>query len=410
MQQCSQMELRNYRLAALGRRLPAFKRSGRISLGTADLKQLTDDQLWAAHDAACSRLGRRPGTYVAQSGGQVSLLDVKAELARRMLKDCRFCERQCRVDRTRGETGFCGAGVQSRFFFEQTLWGEELPVIPSHEIFFCGCNLRCKYCYSWESVLDPSRGTPVTASDLAGLIDRRRLEGAANVNLIGGEPTVHLAAILEALKLTTTPAAVVWNSNFLMSAETMKLLDGVVDLFLGDFRFGSDECAERLGGVSRYVEAAKRNFLLAAGSADLIIRHLVVPGHVECCLRPVAEWVAANLPEAPFNLMFQYTPFFEALTDPRLSRQLTPDEEHRAAEIVSSLGLNTKRWNRPLKRQSAAAEIGQGPLDTTITIAPDGRVGIMHLHGELLELANSLAKRGNSYGRSTTACKNRTRR
>ncbi len=358
------MELRNYRLAALGRRLPAFKLVDRIPTRIKDLDQAADAQLWEAHDEACGQLARR--TRAASAGGtkRVSLLDVKAELARRMLKACTLCERGCRADRTQGPNGFCGVGSRSRYFFEQVLWGEELPLVPSHEVFFSGCNLRCRYCYSWECVLEPERGAVVDAAALAGLIDSRRMEGAANVNLIGGEPTVHLPAILDTLKLVTQPTAVVWNSNFLMSSDTMKLLRGVVDLFVGDLRFGNDECASKLGGFGLYVEPARRNFLAAAESADLVIRHLVVPGHVECCLRPIAEWVAQNLPGVPFNLMFQYTPFFEALADAGLSRTLSPEEQQRAAQIVSSLGLNTHKWNLPLNCRRTPGKVGKGRLNT----------------------------------------------
>ncbi len=238
-------------------------------------------------------------------GNCPTLLDLKIELAQRLAAKCSLCERRCGVDRTVGERGFCGVGARSHYFFEQILWGEEAPLVPSHEVFFSGCNLRCRYCYSWQSLLDTSCGVRWEPADLAVLVKNRRREGAVNVNLIGGEPTVHLPNILRFLKILDAPTAVVWNSNFYMSCEAMSLLSGVVDLYVGDFRFGNDCCARELGGVDGYFAAAARNFKSAARSGDVIIRHLLVPGHVDCCLRPIAQWTAENLPEAPFNLMFQ---------------------------------------------------------------------------------------------------------
>ena len=371
-------------------------RLDRAKLPVHDLNALTDDELWCLHNDAIAAQSNAVARRSRAKRAQVSLLDVKIELAHRMLSSCRLCERHCGVDRTRGQTGFCGVGGDSFYFFEQTLWGEEPPLVPSHEVFFSGCNLRCKFCYSWESLFDTHRGVLFEPRAFADLVSSRRREGAANLNLIGGEPTVHLPSILKSLKLVDNPTPVVWNSNFHMSVETMRLLHGLVDLYLGDFRFGNDRCAQEIGGVSGYVAAAERNFLMAAESGDLIIRHLVLPGHVDCCLRPIAQWVARRLPDVPFNLMFQYTPFHDALDDPELCRSLTPEEELEATNIVSALGLNTQSWKRPLKRGPQPRAIGKGELTTTITIRPDGRVGVMHLHGELLDIVQSLAQGGQS--------------
>ncbi len=323
------------------------------------------------------------------------MLDLKIELARRMLSGCTLCENRCRVDRTRGEKGICGVGSDSRFFFEQILWGEEAPLNPSHEIFFSGCNMRCKFCYSWESILNPSRGEEVRPEELGRLIGRRRREGARNVNLIGGEPTVHLPNILRSLKFVDSPTAVVWNSNFLMSEETMRLLDGIVDLYVGDFRFGNNTCAQAVANTGGYVEAAARNFRLAAKTGDLIVRHLLLPGHTDCCLRPIAEWLARNLSETPFHVMFKYVPFYEALSDPQLSRSLTREEEREAERVASDLGLNTPRWSRP-SRRTGGRNVGKGEISTTIILQPDGKVAVMHLHEQLMSLTRALTNEGDT--------------
>jgi putative pyruvate formate lyase activating enzyme len=382
------MALELYRSVAAGKRLPAYVRTARRRLGPINLEELDTHELWALHDA-----GAR-GHPSTDSGP--SLLDLKIELAERMLGECRLCEHQCGVDRRGGEAGICGVGTNSRYFFEQIIWGEEAPLNPSHEVFFSGCNMRCKFCYSWETILDPGRGMPVLPEEFGRLIGRRRREGALNVNLIGGEPTVHLPSILRSLGFIDSPTAVVWNSNFLMSQHTVRLLNGIVDLYVGDFRFGNDACAQAVAGTDGYFEAAARNFRLAAGTGDVIVRHLVLPGHVDCCLRPIAEWMAENLPETPFNLMFQYMPFYEALNDPMLCRSLTPQEECDARRLVLSLGLNISRWNRPLPQGTERREVGSGEISTTIIVRPDGRVAVMHLHSQLMNLARALKSGGDT--------------
>ena len=318
------------------------------------------------------------------------ILDHKIDECRKLMESCCLCERRCGINRLAGEVGFCGVGEQCRISLEQILCGEEAPLVPSHEVFFTGCNLRCKYCYSWQSVIDPQRGRLVCAEELADIVSARKNEGAVNLNLIGGEPTVNLLAILETIKCLDVSTAVVWNSNFYMSQECMQLLDSIVDLYVGDFRFGCDECARSIAGVKDYTEIAKRNFLFASKSADIIIRHLVIPGHIECCFKPIAEWVSHNIPDIPFNLMFQYTPFYEALDDMQLSCSLSDDEKQRAMEIAELYNLNIESWKIPLQDISDKYPAGAGDIETTITIRPDGKVCILHVHKELLDIVNAL--------------------
>ena len=377
----SHHKLSTYRRVASGVRLPRFVQAAWRKVDIADLSELSLEELWAQHDE-CRAVGRKRPS--------VSLLDVKAALAARMLENCALCDRRCGVNRTKGERGFCNVGSESNFFFNDILYGEELPLVPSHEVFLSGCNMRCKYCYSWKSVLDTSQGCKLIHEDFAHTVKQFKSEGAINLNLIGGEATVHLPNILEMLKHVSCRTPIVWNSNFFMSEETMRLLDGIVDLYVGDFRFGNDTCARELGGVDRYFTAAARNFQTAANESDLIIRHLVVPGHVECCLAPIAQWVANNLPDTPFNLMFQYAPYHEAEGDPMIGRTLSASEEKLAHEIVSDLKLNTEVWNRPITGAAKKPSHRDHELETTITIRPDGRVAIARMYGELLPIVEVL--------------------
>jgi putative pyruvate formate lyase activating enzyme len=374
--------LDRYRQAATGAALPRYIHTAEKHTDISNIASASLDDLWSAHD--------NPGTH----SNDCSLLDVKIEIAKRSMQKCSLCEWQCGADRAEGETGFCGVGSDSYYFFEQILCGEETPVIPSHEVFFSGCNMRCKFCYSWQSLEDPSYGKLLNATDFADIVKNRRAEGAVNLNLIGGEPTIHLMNILQAIKSFKSPVPIVWNSNFYMSVDTMRLLDGIVDLYLGDLKYGNNICASQIGGIKHYYETVTRNFISAASSSDIIIRHLLLPGHVECCFRPIARWISKNMPDIPFNLMLQYTPFYQALDDPELSKSLTSEEIAEANSIASSLNLNMKEWNKPLDIECPASSIGTGELSTTVIIRPDGRVTFMHLHNDLLQVVESLENGG----------------
>ncbi|MHB1455452.1 MAG: radical SAM protein [Armatimonadota bacterium] len=381
------VDLQDYRRVATGEKSPAYLECKRKHLGDVDLTGASTSDLWNLHNQSL---------FVVDAQSGPTLLDLKIELVDRILSECILCERRCGINRRSGEIGYCGTSDASFCFFEQILWGEEEPLIPSHEVFLSGCNMRCRTCYSWDAIVNPSLGTQFTPESLAGTIDLRKSEGAVNVNLIGGEPTVHIPNILKALRSVTKPTAVVWNSNFFMSEESMKLLDGVVDLYAGDFRFGNDDCAKRIADTSAYFETAARNFQLASESGDVIIRHLLLPGHVECCFKPVAEWAAEHLPDVPFNLMFQYIPCAAALDDPALCRTITSEEAAQASEIAASLGLNTTSWRTPLDGIDQKPYSGSGEVSTTISIRPDGRVVIMHVHGELLGVIEALESGGNT--------------
>lgn len=273
-----------------------------------------------------------------------SLLHLKRALAWRMLESCEFCERRCRRNRRRGEVGFCGLAAEARLSSEFLHMGEEACLVPSHTFFFIGCNFYCVYCQNWTISRRVETGMPVTGEYLAELAKKRRLgEGSRNVNLVGGDPTPSLHVILDMLLSLDVNVPIVWNSNMYMSLEAVKLLHGVVDVYLGDFKYGNDECARRLSKVPRYFEVVSRNFLLAREQgAELLIRHLVLPNHVECCTRRVLEWIAENLGNrARVNIMAQYRPEFEAYRHAELSRRVSAEEMRRAFAIASELGL----WN-----------------------------------------------------------------
>jgi putative pyruvate formate lyase activating enzyme len=133
---------------------------------------------------------------------------------------------------------------------------------------------------------------------------------------------------------------VVWNSNSYYSEETAKLLAGFVDVYLLDFKYGSNECAERISDAPGYWEACTRNHLYGKEHGELLIRVLVLPKHLKCCTEPILNWIAENLGTwVRVNIMFQYRPEWRANEVPELQRRLTAAERKKAIELANEAGL-----------------------------------------------------------------------
>lgn len=295
--------------------------------------------LWEAHDRAVVALDyESPG----ESAPKNSLLDLKIELAQRVLKDCHFCERRCGIDRTARERGFCGVDAQSRLSSEFLHMGEEACLVPSHTFFFTGCTFNCAFCQNWTISRRIEEGTPITGKMMADTAKRRRIaEKSRNVNLVGGSPTPNTHTILEMLGEMDVNVPIIWNSNMYMSEETMRLLDGCIDVYLTDFKYGNSDCAVRLSKVKNYWEIVARNHLHAGRQAELLIRHLVIPGHVKCCSGPIIEWIAENFGDrARLNIMDQYRPEFKAFNMPDINRRVTAGEMAEVFSIARSRNLN----------------------------------------------------------------------
>jgi len=277
---------------------------------------------------------------------RASFLDVKVAIARKMLESCSFCENRCGVNRLLGQRGVCrldSATIVSSYFHHL---GEEAPLVPSGTIFYGGCSFRCVFCQNYDISQEyPYPGFAVSARKLAAIQEELRRTGARNVNHVGGDPTPNLHTILESFKYLEVNVPQIWNSNQYLTTESVELLLDVIDLWLPDFKYWSDECAARLSGVKRYKEVVTRNLKLAAEHGDMIIRHLVLPNHVDCCTLPILRWIAENLPreKVVVNIMDQYRPEYLVLRYParfkEIARRVTSEEMKRAYEEARRLGL-----------------------------------------------------------------------
>lgn len=274
---------------------------------------------------------------VMKAGAREDIVDRTAR-ARDALRSCGLCPRNCRVDRTAGATGFCGLTDTARSFREVLHYGEEEELVPSHQVYFAGCNLRCEWCTVADWNESPQDVPELDVQAMRECIRRRHAEGARSLNLLGGEPTVSLAGILPLLGDLPAGLSVVWNSNMYFSQTAAALLDGVVDVYLADFKCGNETCSERLLGAADYVETVKENLAFARSSADLIVRYLVLPGHGSCCMGPIFHWLKEAIPDVKLSIRADYLPPVAGEHAP----MRLPDEREVAGtfDLAERLNLN----------------------------------------------------------------------
>lgn len=328
------------------------------------LKEMKEEELWSLHqelhEEAEEMFKEMYGSGLDEEKLKPvdpSYLDLKIEISRRILGKCRFCEWRCGVNRLAGERGVCkltDKAYVASFFHH---YGEEAPLIGvekqggSGTIFFVSCNLHCVFCQNWDISHPRGRledaGVEVDAKRLAIIAKKLRAEGAANINYVGGDPTPNTQLIIESLKFLDVNVPLLWNSNMYMSEETMKLLIDLIDIWLPDFKYWSNECARRLsnvGGRIGYREVVTRNHLIAAKHGDMIIRHLVLPNHIECDTKPILRWISENIGDKVLvNIMEQYRPDHLVLERPEkyrdVSRRLTKEELMEAYSYADKLGI-----------------------------------------------------------------------
>jgi putative pyruvate formate lyase activating enzyme len=253
---------------------------------------------------------------------------------------CLLCEHRCGANRRAGERGPCKAGAEARVFRHRIEVGEELELIPSHLFYLSGCDLRCAFCIAEENAFDPRRGVLLTGEFLAEAVEWGRARGARNIQWVGGEPTIHIPSILQAMGECSQLSPIVWKSDFYGTPDAFDLLQGVVDIYVADLKFGQDECARRIAGVDNYFAVVTRNLKTLAATSNLIIRHLLLPGHFDCCFRPIARWLGDNMPNAKFSIRDGYMPKWRAKHVPELATCLDRHDSVRAHSLSAEQGLN----------------------------------------------------------------------
>ncbi|MBL8849103.1 MAG: radical SAM protein, partial [Planctomycetaceae bacterium] len=204
--------------------------------------------------------------------------------------------------RNAGERGVCKATDTTRVFRHRVEYGEELEIIPSHLFYLSGCDLRCAFCIAGANAFDPGRGEELTPELFRTAVAWGIEQGARTLQWVGGEPTIHLPRILQVMSSCDTLPPIVWKSDFYGTPEAFHLLDSLVDTYIADFKFGNDGCAQRIASVDNYVAIVTRNLQTAARQGNLIVRHLLLPGHFDCCFVPILQQLRRALPGVKFSL------------------------------------------------------------------------------------------------------------
>jgi putative pyruvate formate lyase activating enzyme len=272
----------------------------------------------------------------------IVLQALKATQAAAQLANCHLCPFDCGLARAQGR-GACRVGVQSYVASEMLHMGEEELLRPAHAIFFSGCTATCSFCTAARFAFRPTYGVPVTAQQLAARIEQRQIEGARSVCFIGGDPAPHIPLIIETLAMLGAQRRIpaVFNSNFYLSDVALDLLAGIIDIYLPDLKFGPaagpQSCGERIGGMPDYWRTVTGCIeRVRSGGNRLIVRHLLMPGHFECCTRPALEWLA-TLQGVEVSLLTQYVAPPQARRE--LAGALGAGDVVRARELAGALGL-----------------------------------------------------------------------
>ena len=250
---------------------------------------------------------------------------------------CDVCAERCGVDRHAGPAGRCGLPADAAIYKEYLHLGEERLFVPGHAIYLGGCNLRCTFCSDDDAVRRPlMTGVRVSPQALAARIAERRKQGATNVNFVGGVPDVNVLYVLKTLRHVPDDTHVVWNTNLWTTTEAVDILRPLIGTWLVDHKFGNDHCGLRFGGVRGYDTLYRPLFdhLVRQGAPTatggprpfVFIRHLLMPGHLACCTRPILGWLAAHHPAIPVNVMTGYHPYRMARANNAMARRMPPAE------------------------------------------------------------------------------------
>ncbi|MCK4793174.1 MAG: radical SAM protein [Desulfobacteraceae bacterium] len=278
-----------------------------------------------------------------------------AKTLKEKLQSCRLCPRNCGVNRLEGETGFCRTGKLAKVASFSAHFGEESPLVGSHgsgTIFFSYCNLGCLYCQNYK-ISRLGQGEETSPKDLARIMLRLQETGCHNINFV--TPTHIIPQILEALPIAIEEGLsvpLVYNTGGYDSVNTLKLIEGVFDIYMPDTKYSSRETADKYSQAPDYWQVNKACLTVMQQQAGdliineqqvaqrgLLIRHLVLPNNLSGSfeiLRFIRDRLSKN---AYVNIMDQYRPCFNAHKYPELSRSMTTKEYQAVIDLAKQIGL-----------------------------------------------------------------------
>ncbi|MBW2636129.1 MAG: radical SAM protein [Deltaproteobacteria bacterium] len=282
-------------------------------------------------------------------------LDERIGRALKRMEKCHLCPRRCGVNRLGDERGYCKTGRKARIASYNAHFGEEAPLVGSSgsgTIFFSSCNLLCSFCQNYE-ISHFAEGVEVESEQLAAIMLRLQKKGCHNINYV--TPTHVVPQILEGLAIAVEKGLalpLVYNTGGYDSVETLKILDGIVDIYMPDFKFWDETRSERFCGTPDYRERAEeaiREMHRQVGDLEidekgiavkgLLVRHLVMPNDV-ADTGEVMKFLANEIsPNTYVNIMDQYRPCYRGKDDAMINRPITPSEFQNALDLAKKAGL-----------------------------------------------------------------------
>ena len=272
-----------------------------------------------------------------------------------MLDKCTICPHNCKVNRLIGNKGRCKCDDKIKVALASLHMFEE-PCISgtngSGTVFFSNCNLNCIYCQNYE-ISQLGKGKEVSIKELAGIFIQQQEKGAHNINLV--TPTMYVYQIIDAIKIAKENGLkipIIYNSNGFENVETIKLLNGYIDVYLPDLKYYTNELSKKYSNVDNYFEystKAIQEMYKQVGNAafnkdglitkGVIIRHLVLPNHIQNT-KNILKWISNNMPKDIYvSIMAQYFPTYKAKEDNLINRKLTNKEYKEVVNYLYSLDL-----------------------------------------------------------------------
>jgi putative pyruvate formate lyase activating enzyme len=282
-------------------------------------------------------------------------LSGKVHVLEECMKDCTLCPRECHVDRTGGGRGYCRTGDLPFVSSWGPHFGEERPLVGrfgSGTIFFGNCNLGCIFCQNY-SISHLGEGREISHEELAGIMISLQESGCHNINLV--TPTHQVAAIVRSFRIACDMGLrvpMVYNCGGYESVETLKLLEGVIDIYMPDFKYADDAHAARFSGAPDYPDKAKAAIRemhrqvgdlvidgMGVAKRGLLVRHLVLPSGV-AGTKEFVRFIAEEISKETYvNIMDQYHPCYEAFGHPPLDRKISEKEYSDAISSAMTAGL-----------------------------------------------------------------------
>ncbi|MFH1783115.1 MAG: radical SAM protein [Candidatus Omnitrophota bacterium] len=278
----------------------------------------------------------------------------KIKLAYKMMKSCSLCPRDCGVNRLKGEVGFCKAGLLPMISSTHLHFGEEPPISGrngSGTIFLTHCNLKCCFCQN-HPISQIGEGREISVEGLANMMIALENQGAHNINFV--TPTHYMPQILEAVLLAKEKglkAPIVYNCGGYESLEALKILEGVVDIYLPDMKYSDDSISKKYSSVPDYFAINKSaikemyrqvgELVIEKGIAKrgLLIRHLVLPDNMQGSSE-IFDFIINELsPDTYVNIMAQYYPCHLAYNHPEIDRRITHKEYMDTIRLAQEKGL-----------------------------------------------------------------------